>query len=500
MKEFFAAIIFFSAAAASSQVQQGLVAEFNFNDGTVKDAADHHRVKAVGASFVEDRFGNPMKSAYLTGAPGSYLNLGTSNDLKPRNGSLSLWVEIDIPIEAGTGYHMNPIILTKSRSGDDFFEAYAVYYNYKTGKIHAGTTFDSTTQVGITSASRFKLNRWNHIVMAFNDDSLWLYLNGVKQNTIAKKFRTIYLQGDSVMIGNSANTKNMRFLMAAVDDIKIYNRVLSQSEVLGLYDAPDPNRMHIIIRNIAIGLGVIVVVLFSSWAITYRYRLALRKEIEKRKLQSQIFETEIRAVKAQMNPHFIFNSLNSIQQFILNNDNDNAYKYLVKFSKLVRKLLESSTAENIMLEEEIDILKRYLEIESLRFEDAFDYEVKVDERLNPAIIKIPHMLIQPFVENAIWHGLLHKHGDKKLSVSFSYLDKNRLSCIVDDNGVGRKEQVQAEKKEERRSLATELIGQRLKLIKEIKHIEGGLKIDDKPGRSGTTVTITIPVLNNYEHA
>jgi LytS/YehU family sensor histidine kinase len=247
-------------------------------------------------------------------------------------------------------------------------------------------------------------------------------------------------------------------------------------------------------------LGVIVVVLFSSWAITYRYRLALRKEIEKRKLQSQIFETEIRAVKAQMNPHFIFNSLNSIQQFILNNDNDNAYKYLVKFSKLVRKLLESSTAENIMLEEEIDILKRYLEIESLRFEDAFDYEVKVDERLNPAIIKIPHMLIQPFVENAIWHGLLHKHGDKKLSVSFSYLDKNRLSCIVDDNGVGRKEQVQAEKKEERRSLATELIGQRLKLIKEIKHIEGGLKIDDKPGRSGTTVTITIPVLNNYEHA
>jgi hypothetical protein len=245
-----------------------------------------------------------------------------------------------------------------------------------------------------------------------------------------------------------------------------------------------------IILEILLGASIL------AFAIRFRYLAVFRKERAKNELRINMLELETKALKVQMNPHFIFNSLNSIQQFILANENDNAYLYLSKFAKLVRKLLESTTSENISLAEEIDILRAYVEIEALRFEDAFDYVFFIDKQLEQADIKIPHMLVQPFIENAIWHGLLHKTGAKNLKVSFFYINEKTLNCVVEDNGVGRDfKKNKTETLKGKRSLAIEFIKQRLELISKTKNSNCGFEIIDKDEAAGTIIKITIPILN-----
>lgn len=208
---------------------------------------------------------------------------------------------------------------------------------------------------------------------------------------------------------------------------------------------------------------------------------------------------EMQVIKAQMNPHFIFNAINSVQQFILVNDNDNARKYLVKFSRLLRMILESSHEDSISLENEIDILTRYIEIEALRFERSFTYEIVTDAGLNTSRIKIPQMLIQPLVENAIWHGLLPKEDDRRLRIHFSCADPQILVCIIDDNGVGRNARKAEEGVSKRRSLAISFIRQRLELMNRERNKGYGIYITDKTdaqgNSAGTSVTITLPILN-----
>ena len=138
-----------------------------------------------------------------------------------------------------------------------------------------------------------------------------------------------------------------------------------------------------------------------------------------------------------MNPHFLFNSLNAIQQMILGGEDRNATRYLSKFSRLLRLVLLHSDKENITLKEELETLNLYVELESLRFKESFHYDVICDERIDSEEVRIPVMLIQPFVENAIWHGLLHKKGDRYLRIEFCETSRDSIMCSVEDNGIGR---------------------------------------------------------------
>jgi WD40 repeat protein len=261
--------------------------------------------------------------------------------------------------------------------------------------------------------------------------------------------------------------------------------------ILFSIDTPFFQKLWFLISCIVVIAGLVFL------TVKWRYKRILEQQRIKSELKINMLELETKVVKAQMNPHFIFNSLNSIQQFILANDNENAHVYLTKFSKLVRKLLESTTTEDISLEDEIDLLNRYIEIESLRFEDSFSYKLHVDPALKASSLRIPHMIIQPFVENAIWHGLLHKKGERLLEISFLYLNEQCITCLIEDNGVGRgiKNTVVAGKT----SLAMDFIEKRLKMINELKHSSCGFKITDKTENehkeNGTIVDIKIPIMN-----
>ncbi|GAA4733493.1 hypothetical protein GCM10023229_09470 [Flavisolibacter ginsenosidimutans] len=194
----------------------------------------------------------------------------------------------------------------------------------------------------------------------------------------------------------------------------------------------------------ALFTGLFLLTLLSGVIIR---NVTLRRKHEKQKLQheqqlqklgweQQASELEMQALRAQMNPHFIFNSLNSINHFILQNKKSEASSYLTKFSRLVRMILQNSQSPLIPLESEIEALKLYLELEALRFDHHFIYNVWVDENLDQTNIKVPPLLIQPYVENAIWHGLMHKPEKGHLNIEITD-EATTLLCRITDDGVGR---------------------------------------------------------------
>ncbi|MBA2613208.1 MAG: histidine kinase [Bacteroidetes bacterium] len=486
---FFIGIIFHSAA----QTQLKPIAKFSFNDKNDQDEISNKKARLTGVSFTNDRFGNANNAVYLFGNQYSYINLGNYKAIKPTCGSISLWVKIENEVLAGQGYKFNPIIITKCSNEDDFFEAYSMFYLIETKKINATCTKDSTKQIGITSLKPIDHLTWNHMVLTYDDNWFSFYVDGKLEKQLAKNYKTQFNETDSVLVGITANNKNKRYLMATVDDIEFYDKVLTEKEVSELYHAPNPNKNKIIYEWLLVCLTILILGALLYLLIKYQIKKGIIKEKEKLELQNKLLETELRVNRASMNPHFLFNSLNALHNFILNNEIDNASDYLIKFSKIIRKILDSNMHESISLDLEIELLERYLEIENLRFEENINYTIITDDNLVASSIHIPIMMLQPFIENAIWHGLLNKKGEKIITISFSVIDEKYVYCIIEDNGTGRKKNdvIVLEKK----SLATSFVLQRLELLNKIYNFNCSLVIEDKPNNSGTIIKITLPILN-----
>jgi hypothetical protein len=219
-------------------------------------------------------------------------------------------------------------------------------------------------------------------------------------------------------------------------------------------------------------------------------------------LNLELTNQQLTALRAQMNPHFIFNALNSIQKYVVTGNIDEANSYLSKFSKLQRMILAYSDENFISLDKELEVLKLYLELEQLRLTNEFHFDIIVDEDIEPEEINIPPMLLQPFAENAIWHGLIPKQGEKKLRIEFKLTSDDVLTCIVDDNGIGRaaakiiKEEKQANSPVNK-SRGMSLVYNRMALL-EKKYGKGFTvhvidKMNDKGESEGTRVELRIPI-------
>lgn len=226
-------------------------------------------------------------------------------------------------------------------------------------------------------------------------------------------------------------------------------------------------------------------------------RVQRRRLINRERERGMRRELEMQALRAQMNPHFIFNCLSSINNFITKNETEAASDYLTKFSRLIRTVLNNSKRSYIPLEDEIHMLGLYLEMEKLRFKDAFTYCIRLDTSMDSAALFIPPLLFQPFVENAIWHGLMHKSEPGRLEICLR-VEKNILVCIIEDNGVGRSFARIAESKsvEKRKSMGIQITRQRLALMNGNPGIEGNDfviedLIDDVGNSAGTKVSLRI---------
>jgi len=192
----------------------------------------------------------------------------------------------------------------------------------------------------------------------------------------------------------------------------------------------------------------------------------LKEERQVAEVKKLVAEAEMAALRAQMNPHFIFNSLNSIDYYIIKKDQETASDYLNRFSRLIRLVLKNSQQERVSLKEDLEALQLYIQLERLRFKNAFEYNISIPDDLNQSQLKIPPMLIQPYVENAIWHGLMQqKNKSGKLQLKL-YKENNFLICHIEDNGIGREAALIRKSKSgsKQKSFGMKITGDRLALL------------------------------------
>jgi len=249
-------------------------------------------------------------------------------------------------------------------------------------------------------------------------------------------------------------------------------------------------------------LGIFYVVIRYRTRQKFRQQLAhSEKEKQIAELQQQKTEMEMQALRAQMNPHFIFNSLNSINRFILQNNRLQASEYLTKFSKLVRMILQNSQASLITLESELEALGLYLEMEALRFNYHFDYKISVQKDMDIEVLKVPPLIIQPYVENAIWHGLMHKEEKGRLYIEVSQ-NNDYVYLKVTDNGIGRKKASELASKSatKHKSMGLKITADRIAMLQSSNGKESPVTIHDlvEPNgiAAGTEVIIKMPIIES----
>ena len=242
--------------------------------------------------------------------------------------------------------------------------------------------------------------------------------------------------GKSLLINDTS--KDERYI---VDDEMRYSElavpILHNNKVIGVIDSEHSSKNYFTEEHVK-ALSTIAAISANKIAEATAEALAKENEIKVLEINKMLAESQLMALRAQMNPHFVFNCLNSIQECIVTEKYGEASKYLNKFSKLFRMVLNNSGKKLVSLAEEKEVLELYLELEQMRFEKSFSYEIIMDEELDEDEILIPSMLIQPYVENALWHGLMHKEGERNLKIEFRQLNDNVFSCVVEDNGIGRK--------------------------------------------------------------
>lgn len=248
-------------------------------------------------------------------------------------------------------------------------------------------------------------------------------------------------------------------------------------------------------------LSIVLLITVSAYLIFKKRIQVIRKKnaekLEKEQLKANFVEAELRALRSQMNPHFIFNALHSIQALVLSDETENSYDYIVLFSKLVRKTLNYSNEEFIQLDSEIEFIDVYLKLEKLRFGDSFNYTITNNCKSD---VLVPSLLIQPFIENALVHGLQHLTTSKNLSISFT--KTNQLVCTIIDNGIGREasKEIKDRQGNKHKSFALKSIEKRLKIYQSEFGDEIGFTITDLTdgiNSKGTKVEITIPFKNRF---
>lgn len=308
------------------------------------------------------------------------------------------------------------------------------------------------------------------------------------------------------VIGITQSARKLAFFKASAQlaQAKLKIDILNRDKQLQVEELKRVSQQRIFILVGFLGLCLIFGVLIRNTYLKKKNADHLRQltendfQIEKLENIKKLAELEMQMLRTQMNPHFIFNSLNSINRFILQNNKTNAAEYLTKFSRLVRMILQNSQNAVITLEEELNALRLYLELEMLRFDHRFSYNLKIGEDVDISMIKVPPLIIQPFVENAIWHGLMPKETSGVVEIAINE-ENSSLVVKISDDGVGRSKTIPNENDhvKNHRSYGIELTTQRIKMMYNDSQSADPVTINDltdaEGNPAGIEVTIFLPV-------
>lgn len=326
---------------------------------------------------------------------------------------------------------------------------------------------------------------------ALNDEALL-----IAKNTKNKKLESEGYQNKAALYSEKDDYK--KALQSYIDHKKISdslagdekNKQIARREVQfeadkkqAIADEEIKNQKQL--KNYSI-IGLIIL-LFAATGIFIFYKKH-RDSIQKQNelvYKAKVADTDMRILRLQMNPHFIFNSLNSISDYISKNDIQSADYYLSKFAKLMRGILENSEEKEIPLEDELKMLELYMQLEGSRLKTKFTYEIKISDNVNPKVTLIPPLILQPFVENSIWHGLAGQDGGGKITIEVTR-DNTLLNCIVEDNGVGRK----GAKPNVGKSYGMKITKDRIELLNKLKNSNASVNLIDL--EKGTRVEVKLP--------
>jgi hypothetical protein len=334
-----------------------------------------------------------------------------------------------------------------------------------------------------------------------NENNFRFYIDCISFKNMFTPFYYYRLRGyDTTLLKSSAEFIEYNNLLPGTYQLEVYgvnnNQVRSIAPAVYHFSIAKPFwlRWWFILLEILTSAGVLLCFF------QIRLNRIRKKDEEKTKFNMLILESQMTALRSQMNPHFIFNSINSIQNYILKENTQQAYDYLAKFSKLIRMVLGNSKENMLTLEQELSTLSLYVDLEQLRFDNAFHFTIFIDKKVDPRNYMLPGMLLQPFVENAIWHGIMPLKGKRQGEITINITtDSDSMFICIEDNGVGREQSASFNKNSTHKSIGMQLCENRLSILNSTTNnkkysfiVEDLLDIEKMP--AGTKVIITTPII------
>jgi sensor histidine kinase YesM len=392
----------------------------------------------------------------------------------------SIYIKQGKPQEAITLITTN-FDAVKKLGNQEFLSYYYLNLGWAQSKLNKFSEAENNLNTGLEIAKKYNFA----LEQSYAYSHLYELYQQKKEYKKALEFYKLSNEFDS-KISNERNSQYVNDLIIKYDSERKNNEIKSlekQNEIAQLQ----------LIKNRNIWIAIIVSFILIIAVLYFLYRQRLLQN------QKRILTLEQDVLRTQMNPHFIFNALNSIKHYIINNEQKNAVHYLNKFSKLVRKILESSKLKEVSLQEELETMDLYMNIENIRFSNEINYSIKVDEHLDLASIKVPPLVLQPFLENALWHGLSSKKGDKKIVLSVFKPSADFIQIDIEDNGIGRSAsaKIKSNKVIKRKSIGIELTKERLQNF--IKGFQNPFSLifndlfDEEKKPKGTKVALKIPI-------
>ena len=351
----------------------------------------------------------------------------------------------------------------------------------------------------LINKARFYFTEALHMAKETNDISLIMrYASSLSETEeLAGNYKTslawykeAVLYKDSIF--NDENKKKIETLenerLAAVKDKQI--QLLAKDKAL----QASRIKHQVVLKNIILAAAIVLIAFafFFAWSYNRRRKISFDR---------QVMETEMKALRAQMNPHFIFNSLHSINKYVLENDKENASVYLSMFAKLMRLILENSREQDVPLEQDLQALELYMQLEAMRFQHKFQYSIEVDGAVDPANTLVPPLLLQPFVENSIIHGIQFKdNGLIKIKIAPV---NDMIRCTVEDNGTGMQQGAVAagqQKGSSRRSLGMKITKERLDIIERLKKVKTAITFSDIKDEENKITGLRVELVLPYQPA
>nr|WP_295924927.1 histidine kinase [uncultured Dyadobacter sp.] len=385
-----------------------------------------------------------------------------------------------IALQRSLDYHL------KNEPGTDIINCLLVYATLDTA-LNNYSAADKHLNLLLDLAQKIDMN-------AYKLEALKLHI-AVKQR-LGQYKQAFELQKDFIAINDSVKTKNAQTELAKLQTEFQTSQKEEKIRLLQSENQIKDLEIEASFRNKTL-LILLLLGLVFVFGVAYYIR-QLRNKAELQNLKSTL---EVKALRSQMNPHFIFNSLNSIQKYIWENRQEDASEYLTKFARLIRLVLENSLYESVNLTDELASLRLYIEMEQRRNNQKFDYTIAVAENIDTESTLIPPLLLQPYIENAIWHGLSQKDGHGRLDIVIEKTAEN-LICRIEDDGIGRAKSAEIKVDGiQKKSLAMNISSQRIEWLKKGTNVRSSVEIIDKfdgNEATGTTVLLTLPLLQKHD--